>query len=265
MLEMAFIIAIIIEIGVPIALAFYMTRKLRTSWVVVAVGAMAFVVSQIVHIPIVYGLQPAWSSEQFTAMPQFVQSLIYGITLGFLAGVCEEPMRWLSFQLLREKGNRVETGVVMGVGHGGVESVVLVGLSVLANFVTMMYIRNSGVEIPGITPDMVTSFFSMPWHLPLAGAVERISALGLHISLSIMVWKSVKHRSWLWFFGAVLVHALFDAITVIISSLGVNTWISEGLIFVMAAAIVAWAVKTTKQELASEAEKELQVEESVPV
>ena len=265
MLEMMFIIAIIIEIGFPIALAFYLTRKMRTSWVVVAVGALAFVVSQVIHLPIVLGLQPAWTSEQFAAMPQLVQSIIYGVTLGFLAGVCEEPMRWLSYRLLHEKGDRVETGVLLGVGHGGVESVVLVGIPVLINLVTMISIQNSGLEVPNVSPEMVTNFFNTPWHLPLAGAIERLSAIGLHIGLSIMVWKSVKHRSWLWFLGAVLLHALFDAITVIISTLGVNTWIIEAIILAMSAGVIVWTVKTVKKELAIQLENEPPIEDSFSV
>ena len=265
MLEMMFIIAIIIEIVFPIALAFFLVRKLKSSWIVVAVGALAFVISQIIHIPILLGLQPAWVSDQYLAMPQIAQTLIYAVTLGFLAGVCEEPMRWLSFQLLREKGENVQTGVLLGVGHGGVESIILVGFSVLANFATMMYIQNSGVEIPGITPDMVSEFFSMPWHIPLAGAVERLSAMGLHIGLSLMVWQSVKNRSWLWFLGAVVFHALFDAIAVITSSLGLNTWIIEAIVLIMSAIIVTWTVKMVKQELALKAEKELALGDAIEV
>jgi uncharacterized membrane protein YhfC len=257
MLEMMFIIAIIIEIGFPIALAFFLIRKMKSSWVVVAVGAMAFVVSQFIHFPILQGLQPAWTSEQFLAMPEMVQNLIYAITLGFLAGICEEPMRWLSFQLLHEKGDNVQTGVLLGVGHGGVESIVLVGLTVLSNFVVMVGLQNGWIsEIPGVTPDMVTGFFSIPWHLPLAGAVERLSAVGLHIGLSVMVWQSVKRRNLLWFLAAILVHALFDAASVMLVIMGVGTWAIEAVVFSVALVIVLWTIKTIKREWAIQMENE---------
>ena len=262
MLEMMFIIAIIIEIGLPIALAFFLKRKLKSSWVVVAVGSLAFVISQLIHIPILIGLQPAWLSEQYLSMPPIIQTLIYAITLGFLAGVCEESMRWLSFQLLREKGENVQTAVLLGVGHGGVESVVLVGFSVLSNFVVMVGLHNGWIpEMQGITNDMVVSFFNTPWHLPLAGAVERISALGLHIGLSLLVWQSIKNRSWIWFFGAIVVHALFDAIAVMTASFGLNTWLIELIIILMASVVVYWAVKFVKQEWALQLENEPTPEE----
>lgn len=262
MLEMMFIIAIIVEIFVPIALAFFLIRKMKFSWVVVAVGALAFVLSQVIHIPIVLGLQPAWNSEQYLAMPQIMQTLIYAITLGFLAGICEEPMRWLSFQLLHEKGENVQSGVLLGVGHGGIESIGLVGLTVLSNFVVMVGLQNGWIsEIPGVTPEMVTEFFSIPWHLPLAGAVERLSALGLHIGLSVMVWQSVKHRSWLWFLGAVVLHALFDAVSVVMVSMGMNLWAIELIIILMSAMIVAWTIKTVKQEWYFQLENEPTLEE----
>ena len=249
MFEMMFVIAIIVENFFPIALAFFLIRKMKSSWVVVAVGAMAFVISQIIHIPILQGLAPAWSSEQFLAMPQMMQNLIYAVTLGFLAGICEEPMRWLSFQILHEKGKKVQTGILLGVGHGGIESILIVGFSSLANFIILLSLKNGWLaEYPGVTPDMITQFFGAAWHLPLASALERLSAMGVHIGFSLMVWQSVKHRSWLWFLGAVLLHALFDALAVMLVSLGLGIWAIEIIIFIMAAVVVFWTVKTAKHE-----------------
>jgi uncharacterized membrane protein YhfC len=90
----------------------------------------------------------------------------------------------------------------------------------------------------------------------LAGAVERLSAVGLHIGLSVMVWQSVKHRSWLWFLTAILVHAFFDAASVMLVTMGVGTWAIEAVVFSLALVIVLWTIKTTKREWAIQMENE---------
>jgi uncharacterized membrane protein YhfC len=69
--------------------------------------------------------------------------------------------------------------------------------------------------------------------MPLAGAVERIAALGLHISLSLMVWIAISFRKPIWFWLAVLYHAVVDGLAVLAISFGLNVWLIEaGLILI---------------------------------
>ena len=257
MFEIINIFAIIMENIFPIALAFFLIRKMKSSWKVVAVGAIAFVVSQIIHIPILQGLEPAWSSKQFLDMPPMVRNLIYAVTLGLLAGICEEPMRWLSFKLLREKGDEVQTGVLLGVGHGGIESILVIGYVTLVNMIILVSLKNGWLtEYPGVTPDMITQYFSSPWHLPLVGVVERLSAISLHIGLSVMVWKSIKYRSWKWFIGAILFHTFFDFVAVMTVKLDLYIWVIEAIIFLISLTILIWTIKTVKKEWALQMEHE---------
>ena len=53
----------------------------------------------------------------------------------------------------------------------------------------------------------------------LIGFWERISALVLQLGLSMMVWTAVRRGGkWLWLFpAAILLHALVDALAVILS------------------------------------------------
>ncbi|MBI9050257.1 MAG: YhfC family intramembrane metalloprotease [Anaerolineaceae bacterium] len=265
MLEIMFVIAIAIEIIFPLVLAFWAIRKLGSSWIVFAVGALAFVCSQVIHIPIVLGIQPVWSSPEFTSMPLLTRALISGVSLGFLAAICEEPMRWLSFQLLHEKGDKVKTGVVMGIGHGGIESIVLVGFSVLSSFILMISIRDGGMSIPQVTPEMVQEYFATPWHLPLAGAVERLAAISFHIGMSLVVWKSVKHRSWLWFLGAIVAHTLFNTIAVMMSTMGAGVWAIEVVMVLLAALMMIWVIRTAREEMPEDDDNKPLLQESAAV
>ena len=56
MTNVMFVLAVIIEIGLPIALAIWLTRRYKFGWGIVGVGVLTFIASQIVHIPLLAGL-----------------------------------------------------------------------------------------------------------------------------------------------------------------------------------------------------------------
>jgi uncharacterized membrane protein YhfC len=84
--------------------------------------------------------------------------------------------------------------------------------------------------------------------LPLAGAVERIGALMLHISLSIMVWLAYSFRKPLWFWLGVLYHAVIDGVVVLMGSFGVNVWIIEAFLIVTGAVVLYLMLRVGKQK-----------------
>ncbi len=249
MLESMFVVAILFEVVFPIVLAFWAVRKLGSSWFIVAMGIVAFVLSQVIHIPLLLGLRPLLETAGFTSLPPAVSLVLTGLFYGLLAGICEEPMRWLAYKVIKEKGQRPKSSVVLGIGHAGVESVILVGVSVAATFFTMLSIRSSGVAMQGISLEMMQQYFALDWYLPLAGAVERLSAIGIHIGMSVVVWKSIRHRSWKWFLAAVLLHTAYDAIAVIMSMSGVGMWVIETVFVVFAGLSIFWTIRTLKSEV----------------
>ncbi len=105
MLVISFIFAILIEIFFPIALAFWITRRFKTDWLLIGVGATTFILSQVVHLPIVTALTVAAQNGWFAFPAGLPGKLINAILLGFLAGVCEEPARWLGYKFLKNKAD----------------------------------------------------------------------------------------------------------------------------------------------------------------
>ena len=87
----------------------------------------------------------------------------------------------------------------------------------------------------------------------LVGAVERLSAVTIHVSLSVLVWFAAKNNKRFWLYPlAILLHLIVDAVAVILSGLGVNVWIIEGSVFVIAAASVVIAILVWKKNHAPE-------------
>ncbi len=56
MLIAAFVVEILIMLGAPVALWLFLRRRYGAAWGLMAVGALTFVLSQVVHIPLNWGL-----------------------------------------------------------------------------------------------------------------------------------------------------------------------------------------------------------------
>jgi uncharacterized membrane protein YhfC len=232
MTNVMFVLAVIIEIGLPIALAIWLTRRYKFGWGIIGVGVLTFIASQIVHIPLLAGLGSGLNALGVTFPTGLVGALLSGLYLGMLAGLCEEIMRYFGFKLLKKRAEPFEAGVLAGAGHGGIESI-FVGISVLANMLIAYLLTNTSVQIPGLTPEMMAAITGAPWYAPLLGAFERIFAIILHITLSLMVWRSVAAKKISWLFIAILYHMFVDAATVFMANMGVNTILIEAALLVL--------------------------------
>ncbi len=238
-------IAVVIEIGVPVALAFWLTRRFKFGWGVIGVGVLTFIASQVIHIPLLAGIGSAMNALGISFPAGTMGTVLSGLYLGFMAGICEEPMRYFGFKLLKKRAKPFEAGVLAGAGHGGVESI-FIGFSVLANFVIISLVSKGGMEIPGITPELIDSVMNTAWYMPLLGALERLSTIILHITLSVLVWRSVSNRKIGWFLLAIGYHMLVDAGAVILVQLGASVILIEAALLVIAG-INIWLLTMMKK------------------
>jgi uncharacterized membrane protein YhfC len=249
MLSFMFVIAILIEVGLPIALGILWTRCYSTSWKLFGVGVLTFIGSQVVHLPLVYGWNALYQTGALSSLSLEMITILNAVILGLLAGLCEEFARLVGYRALKEKGNSWGAALTLGAGHGGIESII-VGLTVLTSFVTMAVAAQNPSAFPGLPVEQIEAAWSIPWHMPLAGAVERISAITLHTILSVMVWLSVSRSDWRWLVGAILYHAVVDAGTVLAVSYGVGTWPLEGSLLVVTALNVFLLYQIRRRDLA---------------
>lgn len=211
MLTLAYSVSFGGMIVLPILLAFYLTRKFKLSWKLILAGALTFIASQVVHIPVLRLINPS------PTWPLIVNALL----LGLLAGIFEETARWVLYKFILKDLKTWGEGLVVGAGHGGVEAFIL-GVLAIMTFVNMLVLRNANIStFPGVSPDQVpilqqqvNAFWSVPAYIAILGVVERAFALCLHLSLSVMVLYSVAYKKPMWFWAALLWHALVDGSTV---------------------------------------------------
>jgi uncharacterized membrane protein YhfC len=220
MLTIAYLLSVTGMIILPIVLAFYLTRKFRLSWKLVIAGALTFIAAQILHIPVVYGLTALFSNGTLPAIPEASRAIFNAVLLGLLAGIFEETARLILFKFRLKNVKTWAEGVLVGTGHGGVEAVLLGGLG----FVTvgsMIAMRNADLSAFGIPADQIeltrqqiAEFWSAPVYTAFLGLFERAFAICLHLSLSVMVLYSVVYGKPVWFWIALLWHAIVDALAV---------------------------------------------------
>ena len=233
------VLAIVVELGLPITLAILAVKWLKVSGWVVVTGVLTFLGSQVVHLPLLAGINLLFVKNILPLPPTSLLPLFNAITAGVLAGLCEETARLVGFKALKKKGLPFNSGLALGVGHGGLESAI-VGFIVLTSFISNV-----------VSPSALTAatFWSTPITTPLAGAVERISAVSAHLFMSLLVWKAVANRNYLWFVLAIAYHTLIDAVTVYLSQTGYSVWTIEGAlaVFLLADVIFLWRFWVTER------------------
>lgn len=235
MLSAMYVISFLGMILLPIVLWFYFTRKLSLSWKLVLAGGLTFIASQIPHVPLVLGMNNFLKSQSL---------LVNAVILGLLAGIFEETARYILFKFILKNARSWKEGVLVGLGHGGTEALILGVFAALA-FVNMLVYRSVDLStVPGIPAEQlelakqqVAAYWSAPWYMALMGFVERIFAICLHVSLSVMVLYALAAKRPLWFWLALLWHALVDAVAVYVGQ-SVGMLQVEGLVAVFAAVSV---------------------------
>lgn len=199
-----------------------------------------------------------------SGIPAFINSHVWAYVLygALAAGIFEETARFLAFKFLMKSSNAREDAVTYGIGHGGVEAVLLVGFSMLSSIMLMQTINSMGgveayvMQMPAETQDMMREslnalYATQPYVYILAG-VERIAAIFFHIALSVIVFIAAK-RAGKWYFYplAIFLHAFLDVFAVLYQKGVIPSLIlTEVLIVIISAATVFFAYKLYQKDMA---------------
>ena len=241
-LLISYVLSLLVMVGLPVFLAVFVTRYFRVSWWVVLAGVLTFLASQAIHYPAVLGINALFNSGSIPVPTGNWVHVVNGVIGGLLAGIAEETARWVGFKLLYKKAERYGSSFALGVGHGGMESILLAVLGTGATLFTVLAYNAGGQIAKGISIEevqymlyQIDMFWTTPWYNGLLPGVERIIALSLQIVLSTMVWRAVVDRSFTWFFLALIYHAVVDALAVYLSDIGWSYWAVEGVLAVFLA------------------------------
>lgn len=232
MLLCSMLVAALICFGVPIGGMIFIGKKYDGKWRWFFLGALVFFVSQIcIRLPILQLVLPqfAWF-HLMQASP-----VVYGLFMGGTAALVEEGGRLLVKVILQKKGRLsagIGQGLALGLGHGGIEAILLVGLNTLIWSILISMGMQS--TIPGLDIVAPSDF--------MVSALERFFTMGFHVGATLLVMRG---RFWL----AFLLHTITDAAIVILPAmlgigiLGLEIWIGVISIVTLVLGIASYLKK----------------------
>ncbi|MBN2005185.1 MAG: YhfC family intramembrane metalloprotease [Anaerolineae bacterium] len=242
----------ILMIAIGIVWGVVLTRKFALSWRLYALGAITFVLSQVVHIPLNSLLTTLFQKGILPAPPPAWKLPFNAITLGFTAGLCEEVARYCVYRWWAKDARSWRKGMLFGAGHGGIEAIILGGL-VLFAFFQMVVLRTADLStmVPADQLDLarqqVSDFWSAKWYMPFLGVFERFFTLPVHVGLSLIVLQVFTRKQIRWLWLAIGWHMLIDALAVFI----MPTWgvfAAEATVFVVGCLSLVWIWRLYRPE-----------------
>jgi uncharacterized membrane protein YhfC len=231
MLTTLYVINFLGMVLLPIVAWIIFRRKFALPWKLVLAGGLTFIASQILHIPLVIALGSLMEKSTL---------LVNAILLGLLAGFFEETARYILFKFILKNARTWKQGVMVGLGHGGTEALIF-GVLAAVGFFTMVAYRTLDLStVPSIPADQlelaiqqVAAYWSSPPYMAIMGFVERLSAMCLQVGLSVMVLYAIAYKKPIWFWLALLWHALVDAVAVyVVQQVGILQ--VEGIVAILA-------------------------------
>lgn len=231
-------LAVLLMLFLPVGLAVVLRRRVAVPWVYFCVGILTFIGSQVVHLPL-----NNWLTDLGILVPTAESGAAWVRTvlvLGLTAGVCEEIARAIGYWLLgrRGKGQGIADSVMLGLGHGGIEAMTFGAVLTASSLTSLLALQGqdlNSLNLPTTQLETIrsqlTQLTDTPWVIFLP-VWERLVAIGLHVTLSVMVWLAFRRRNAAYVVLAILWHMAVDAGLVALVQVVPQTWQLE-LIFTL--------------------------------
>ena len=234
----AMAVNLILTIAVPLGVMLFL-RGRGGAWSEFLVGAGTFVIFALILESILHNVVLRSGAGDVLRGNIW----LYGLYGGLAAGIFEETGRFLAFRFIL-KSRKGATALSYGIGHGGAEAFLLLGLTMVSNLVLGLIYSNGGTLPPEIA-GAVETLLATPAVNFLWGGFERLTAMTLHMALSVLVFASVR-TGWRWLFpAAVLVHGAVD-FAAVTSNAYLPVAATEGLVLLLTILAAAWAARVYK-------------------
>lgn len=197
------VISLLVCLVLPVIIALVFALKYKKEGIISAwlLGAAGFFVTQIlIRVPILTALQ---SQPWFLNLYQS-HLFAYAFGLAFTAGLFELAGRFAVAKLM-QKRLTFKRSLAAGLGHGGIEAMVLIGMTYVNNLLYIfminsgtfdaMFAQVAGNELAAAQLEMIRQqLIATSPALFLLGGFERILAMTAHTAMSMLVCYGVAHQ-----------------------------------------------------------------------
>jgi uncharacterized membrane protein YhfC len=223
--QTAVTLSAVITVALPILAAAVLAGRDKARLLPALLGAATFLVFQcLLRIPVLSIL--SGKSLSFILFTQ-TQPVLYALVLSLSAALVEEGGRYLVMRFLLRRREFYD-GVAFGIGHGGVESIAMAGLPILAALIAKE-------EISGA--------------MALISAAERVFTIVIHVAFSLMVMRSAAKRRVLGLIAAFVLHAALNFVALVLQVSGYPVYVIElfilGFMFFMLGYILYVRINAT--------------------
>ncbi|SHI82932.1 Uncharacterized membrane protein YhfC [Clostridium cavendishii DSM 21758] len=238
------IVATVISILLPITLMLYWKRKEKFQIKTFFLGMLGFflfamILERILHTVVI----------STKVIP--VNTIYFAIYGALAAGVFEEVGRFVIFKFFLKNNREWKDGLGYGLGHAGIEMILLGGLTFVNYIVVALAINSDKLDklLQGQNAEAVTNLKNTILNLTAPeiamGIGERILALVLQLAFSFIVLYAIRERKNIYLLIAILVHALVDFVPALYQmNLISNIYFVEGIVFIFSILAFIFVIKS---------------------
>ena len=210
-------IAIVFGFLIPACMFIFLHKKYGIKKMPFFTGCVVFIIFAIVLEGIAHSIILG-NGRQSALMAKPLLFALYG---GFMAGLFEETRRLLAFKFLLKKNHSENTtALAYGAGHGGVEAFYLLTVTMITNLALIIIVNTGNLDKVISSMDQntaeqfmtqISSLYTTNSWLFLASIVERLFAVTIQISLSVLIYFcAINKKLWYLYFVAFLLHMIID-------------------------------------------------------
>jgi uncharacterized membrane protein YhfC len=243
-------ITVIVCFGVPIGISIWAKLRYRKSFsfVPLAGGAIGFLTAQ-VALSVLSQYEKLWHLASVPWLSVVLVAILFLLV--------EEFIRFGVIALLKDRRNPTD-GMSFGMGHGGMQAILSVGLTTIFY---LLYAANiNGGTWNGIIASMpadqqsmfIDSGQQLIAALPsdfLLGGIDALSWIAIQIALSMLLFKGfLINKKWLYLLKVILAHLVINLFVMLTSlqTLSLNKWVIEAVVFALAVVATIYIIKQAK-------------------
>lgn len=224
------IMVVLFSFAVPIGAMIIWKRKTGAGIICFIAGAFCFTLFAMVLENMLHSLCLTGNNAISKAI--IASPVLFTLYAAFAAGLFEETGRFFAFKVLLRKHSGNECAAAYGIGHGGIEVMILLGATYAVYLLAKLGVSFGSEEI---NAGMVATADAISIGMAALAMFERVCAMMIQIGLSMLVFKAAGDRKRLWLYpAAIILHALIDT-PAALYQYGIirSLFVIEGTAFVM--------------------------------
>lgn len=200
-------------VAIVVAVSVAAVRRLSIPWSIWFAGGLTFVASQILRLPLLGGAGQLTADAATVAVLAVVTS-----------GLFEEGARYVALRWAVRRARSAGHGIVFGLGHGGVEALLVMLFAAGSAFVLLTAgpaildsVQDAGPEMVEAVEAQIAAVTGLGPLDTLAAVYERALALVVHTALTMLVLRAVTGGGVRWLGIAAGAHMAVNGVVVLVA------------------------------------------------